>query len=140
MGTFGSDVEEVLRVDDSFFDALLNADTTELTWIMCDDFVIIDVNTGQITSRPGMLEPLRSGELRFLEIVRDADNRSTRTRNDTVVVIGRTEMKTQLGEETVFAESRYAHVYVNEAGRWRLLVAQGTPVVDPGSADLTTRT
>jgi hypothetical protein len=35
-------------------------------------------------------------------------------------------------ESTV--ESRYTHVYAHDADGWRLLSAQGTPVVDPPTA------
>jgi ketosteroid isomerase-like protein len=35
-------------------------------------------------------------------------------------------------ESTV--ESRYTHVYAHDTDGWRLLAAQGTPVVDPPTA------
>jgi len=48
----------------------------------------------------------------------------------TAVITGRTEMSGQFGETPFATKSRYTHVYVEQQGRWRLVAAQGTKIID----------
>ena len=47
----------------------------------------------------------------------------------TIVITGRTRMKGRLGDAPFSASSRYTHVYVEQQGEWRLVAAQGTPIL-----------
>ena len=58
------DAREVLACDESFFAALLAADHDLLGTILTDDFVIIDVLSGQIAHREELLGAISSGRLR----------------------------------------------------------------------------
>ena len=65
---------EVLACDESFFTALLAADHELLAAIPADDFPIIDVLAGQVAHREELLGAISSGQLRFAEVTRHAEN------------------------------------------------------------------
>ena len=118
---------EVLTCDELFFSALLAADHDLLGTILADDFLIVDVMSGQVARRDELLGAISSGELRFAEVTRYSEERSVRHRDSAAVVVGRTRMVMCYQGDEVTAESRYTHVYARESGRWRLMSAQGTP-------------
>jgi ketosteroid isomerase-like protein/GNAT superfamily N-acetyltransferase len=125
------DTREVLACDESFFTALLGADHDLLGTILADDFLIIDVLSGQVARREELLGAIRSGQLRFTEVTRYAEERSVRLRPPAAVVTGRTRMVLRYQGNEVTAHSRYTHVYTRDDGRWRLMSAQGTPIRTP---------
>jgi GNAT superfamily N-acetyltransferase len=125
------DAREVLTGDESFFAGLLAADHDLLGSILADDFVIIDVLSGQVARRDELLGAISSGQLRFTEVTRYAEDRSVRLRDSAAVVTGRTQMVMRYQGNDVTAQSRYTHVYMRDSGRWRLMSAQGTPVSPP---------
>jgi GNAT superfamily N-acetyltransferase len=125
------DTGEVLACDESFFTALLAADHDLLGTILADDFVIIDVLSGQVAHREELLGAISSGQLRFAEVTRYAEDRSVRLRDSAAVVTGRTRMVLCYQGDEVTVDSRYTHVHARENGRWRLMSAQGTPVHAP---------
>jgi GNAT superfamily N-acetyltransferase len=118
---------EVLACDESFFTALLAADHELLGTILAGDFLIIDVLSGQIARREELLDVISSGQLRFAEVTRHAEERSVRLRDSAAVVTGRTRMVMCYRGDEVTVHSRYTHVYARDSGRWRLMSAQGTP-------------
>ena len=126
------DTREVVACDEAFFTALLGADPDLLGTILADDFVIIDVLSGQVACRAELLDAIRSGQLRFTEVTRYAEERSVRLRPPAAVVTGRTRMVLRYQGDEATAHSRYTHVRTRENGRWRLMSAQGTPTRAPG--------
>ena len=122
---------EVLACDESFFTALLAADHELLGTILADDFLIIDVLSGQVAPREELIGAISSGQLRFAEVARHAEERSVRLRDSAAVVAGRTRMVVCYQGDEVSVQSRYTHVYARESGRWRLISAQGTPTRAP---------
>jgi GNAT superfamily N-acetyltransferase len=125
------DTREVLACDESFFAALLAADHDLLGTILAGDFLIIDVLSGQVARREELLGAISSGQLRFTEVTRYAEERSVRLRDSAAVVAGRTQMVMRYQGNEVTAHSRYTHVYTRDSGRWRLLsafAAFGSPV------------
>ncbi len=127
----GISSDEVIASDESFFTALLAADHDVLATMLADDFLIIDVLSDQITRRDELLGAISSGQLRFAEVTRYAEERSVRRRGSAAVVVGRTRTVMCYQGNEVTAQSRYTHVYARESGRWRLMSAQGTPVRPP---------
>ena len=125
------DTREVLACDESFFAALLAADHDLLGTILADNFVIIDVLSGQVARREELLGAISSGQLRFTEVTRYAEDRSVRLRDSAAVVAGRTQMVMRYQGNEATAQSRYTHVYTRDSGRWRLMSAQGTPTRAP---------
>jgi GNAT superfamily N-acetyltransferase len=126
------DTREVVACDESFFAALLAADPDLLGTVLAGDFVIVDVLSGQVARRDELLGAIRSGQLRFTEVTRYAEERSVRLRDSAAVVTGRTRMVLRCQGIEVTAHSRYTHVHARENGRWRLMSAQGTPTRAPG--------
>src|SRR5215472_17285248 len=124
----GISTDEVLACDESFFTALLAADHELLAAILADDFLIIDVLSGQVTRRDELLGAISSGQLRFAEVTRHAEERSVRLRDSAAVVAGRTRMVMCHQGDEVTAQSRYTHVLARDHGQWRLMSAQGTPI------------
>src|SRR6266487_634702 len=118
---------EVLACDESFFNALLAADHDLLGTILADDFLIVDVISGQVTRREELLGAISSGQVRFAAVSRHAEERSVRHRDSAAVVVGRTRMVMRYQGDEVTVKSRYTHVHGRESGRWHLMSAQGTP-------------
>jgi GNAT superfamily N-acetyltransferase len=122
---------EVLACDESFFTALLAADHELLGTILADDFLIIDVLSGQVAHRKELLGAISSGQLRFAEVTRHPEERWVRLRDSAAVVAGRTRMVMSYRGDEVTVQSRYTHAYARDSGRWRLMSAQGTPTSAP---------
>jgi ribosomal protein S18 acetylase RimI-like enzyme len=110
---------------------LLAADHELLGTILADDFLIIDVLSGQVAGREELLGAISSGQLRFAEVTRHVEERSVRLRASAAVVAGRTRMALCYQGDEVIVHSRYSHVYARESGRWRLMSAQGTATRAP---------
>ena len=81
-----TDIRQILARDESFFTALLAAIHGLLGTVLADDFVIIDVLSGQVTSRSELLGAISSGQLRFAKIRRHTAERTVR-RHDSAAVV-----------------------------------------------------
>ena len=114
------------HTDDAFFAALLAADTDALDELLAQDFVIVDVVRGGITSRETFIAAIREALAEFSEI--DVAERSIRSYGDAAVIIGRTRMRGKIADESFVVESRYTHVVVSDGESWRLVSAQGTRI------------
>src|SRR5437763_785641 len=119
--------EDVFDTDDRFFAALLAADAAALDALLVDEFVIVDVLSGSVADKPGLVPAVESGALVFEAIERDAADRELRRHRDTAIVIGRTRMSGRFEDQPWSASSRYIHVFVDDGGDWRMASAQGTP-------------
>jgi ketosteroid isomerase-like protein len=109
-----------------FFAALLAVDAKALDEILADDFLLVDVMSGSEIDKPALIAVVGSGQLVF-ETIEPAEAR-VRHYGATAVVNGRTRMVGRYAGSPFTAASRYTHVYVEEAGRWRMVSAQGTPI------------
>lgn len=125
---------EMLAAEDRFFSALLDGNTDTLGELLTDDFVLVDVISGDLVRRDGLLEVLASGELAFVAVDRSPGEVRLRQRSGLAVVVGPTAMVMRYRGETVTAGSRYTHVYIQDEGRWQLLTAQGTHLSDTPAA------
>jgi ribosomal protein S18 acetylase RimI-like enzyme len=124
-------IREVLECDESFFTALLAADHELLGTLLADDFLIIDVLSGQVGHRKELLGAISSGQLRFADVTRHPEERWVRLHDSAAVVAGRTRMVMSYRGDEVAVQSRYTHAYARENGGWRLMSAQGTPTSAP---------
>ena len=116
-------------VEDRFFRALLDGDTTALGDLVTDDFVLVDIISGGVAHRADFLEAFRRGRLTFSRV--DLVERFTRLHGDVAVIVGRTELAGDHGGSCFAVSSRYTHVLVGSGGgQWRLKSGQGTPVLD----------
>jgi ketosteroid isomerase-like protein len=125
-----TDDAPVLDAEDLFFQSLLTRDTAALRDLLADDFAIVDVLSGSVTTRDPLLEALDAGVLTFEAVERDPGEATVRHRPGVAVVVGRTRMTMAFAGQSATVASRYTHVYVPDGERWRLLSAQGTPVAD----------
>lgn len=66
------DVESarVLASEESFFSALLQADDQTLGAALTEDFRIVDVMAGQIATRGELLDAIKSGSVKFVDVTR----------------------------------------------------------------------
>jgi ketosteroid isomerase-like protein len=120
--------EDALTADREFFNLLLAGDGAELSDLLADSFQLIAVATGEVVSKAELVGALDSGLLRFHMIA--PTEVQTRTYGDCAVVTGRTEMSVTMGTHRSAVRSRYTHVYVRQGAAWRMVSAQGTPIVE----------
>lgn len=116
----------VLAAETLFFSSLLSADTSALDRLLTDDFQIIDVMQGAVTSKQDLLVALGAAMVRFDAI--EPAEQFVRGYGDAAVVTGRTRMQMSAGQDRFEVRSRYTHVYVRQHGTWKLVSAQGTPI------------
>jgi len=121
-----TDDPDPLAAERRFFAALVAANLEDLDRVLADDFVLIDVMRGDEIAKPALVAVLGSGQLRFAAI----EPIETRVRRypGTAVITGRTRMHGSFDGAPFTASSRYTHVYIEQAGRWRLVAAQGTQI------------
>ena len=123
-------IEALQRTDAAFFKALLAGDIPALESLLAEDFLIVDVASGSAQRRGGFLLAIAGGAVIFQEIKTFPEESVTRlTGPGTGIVIGRTAISFcgAAGAATQLA-SRYTHVFQADAGKWRLVSAQGTPI------------
>jgi hypothetical protein len=120
------DQSDPLGVDRSFFTSLLEARIEALNRLLSDDFILIDVMSGSEITKSMFLSVIESGQLQFAAI--EPLNPRMRLYGKTAVINGQTQMSGQFGEMPFTVKSRYTHVYVDQQGQWRMVVAQGTQI------------
>jgi hypothetical protein len=118
----------VLSAEQSFFSALVSADTSALERLLAGEFVIIDVMRGAEFSKNDLVGAIAAGMVRFTAIER-VESR-VRFYGEAAVVTGRTRMSMEFGLDAVTVNSRYTHVFVQQDGAWRFVSAQGTQIVE----------
>jgi hypothetical protein len=121
-----NDELDPLVTDRQFFSALIAGSLENLSQILADDFIMIEVMGGSEVTKSSLLGAIESGQLKF-EAVEPAEMR-VRTYQTTAVVTGRTQMSGRFAGTPFAVRSRYTHVYVEQQGRWRLVTAQGTQI------------
>jgi ketosteroid isomerase-like protein len=121
-----NDELDPLVTDRQFFSALIAGSLENLSQILADDFIMIEVMGGSEVTKSSLLGAMESGQLEF-ETVEPAEMR-VRTYQTTAVVTGRTQMSGRFAGTPFAVSSRYTHVYVEQQGRWRLAAAQGTQI------------
>jgi ketosteroid isomerase-like protein len=120
---------EPLATEDAFFGALVRGDVETLRRVLADAFVLVDVMSGAEVGRSDLLDAVAVRRVGFttLEVV----ERRVRRYGEMAIVVGRTEMRGEIDAQPFAAASRYTHVFVSgEADGWRLVSAQGTPIVE----------
>jgi len=121
-----TDLDDVLAIEDRFFESLLRGDGEALGALLTPDFLLIDVMTGSEVPGPVLVDLLGSRQLRFDSWERPESR--VRFYGGVAVVTGRTRMRGRFGDQAFEAHSRYTHVYAGPGPGWRLASAQGTPI------------
>jgi hypothetical protein len=118
-------IDELLAVERRFDTALLAPDVSALDTILSERFFLNDFMGGVIV-RSELLKYLGSGALKFHKIA--AHDLSALRYGETGLVTGCTEMEAELQGEVSEVKSRFLHVYIKDAGDWRMVSAQGTVI------------
>lgn len=118
-------VQELLTVERRFDAALLSSDVKALDEILAERFFLNDF-MGGVVSRAELLEYLGDGKLRFHQIA--PHDLVIEHYGHTGIITGWTEMKAELQGAVSEVNSRFLHVYVKDAGAWRMVSAQGTVI------------
>jgi len=118
--------EEPIGADREFLRALVAREFDLVERILADDFVLIDLS-GAVVPKEGFLAGLRSGDLNFEAI--QPEDVSAHVYDGTALVRGRTAMRGSFKGAPFAFNSRYTHTYIQQSGRWRMVAAQGTPIV-----------
>lgn len=124
---------DVLTADAAFFAALMTGDVARLEQVLSDDFLIVDVQAGNVSARRDFIDFVASKQVVFDEITTVPDEAIVRLlTEDVTIVIGRTAMRFTTPDGSGFTGcSRYTHVFLRDrTGRWQLVSAQGTGLGD----------
>src|SRR5260221_10923923 len=119
---------EIRRVEDRYFQALLEGDREQLDAVIGGGLVLIDVLSGSEVPGDAFADLVGSGQLVFDSIERVASH--VRFYVGAAIVTGATHMQGHSGDQHFDVHSRYPHVYVRGSTGWRLVAAQGTPMGD----------
>lgn len=122
-----STVKEALLAEDRFFSALSEGNRQALGGLVADECVLIDVMTGSEVPGPDLVDLVGSRRLVFETIERLGAQ--VRLYAGTAIVTGQTRMIGRFDAQGFQVRSRYTHVYVQDRDSFRLVNAQGTPIV-----------
>jgi uncharacterized protein (TIGR02246 family) len=120
--------EEVRKVDDEMFQAVLKGDADTLDRIYADD-IAFTYASGQIVSKAQAVADVRSGRNKLFKL--DHDDVRVRAFGKTVVVTGRTQSTLaccEAGAKPTQVHRRFTDVYEKLDGRWQLIAHQVTPI------------
>ena len=125
--------EEVRKIDDEQFQAILRGDADALERIYADD-ISFTYASGQIVSKAQAVDDLRSGRNKLFKLDHD-DIRVHAFGKNTVVVTGRTQSTLaccEVGARPTQVHRRFTDVYERLNGRWQLIAHQVTPIAGFG--------
>lgn len=120
-------ISAVRAADESFFSSLVTADAGTLKDLLTDDFVLISVMDGARIPKSELVAAVGSGQLKFSSID-PAGDPTVRVYGNAAIVSNDTVMSGEFGGESWETKSRYAHVFVQLNGAWKMASAQGTPL------------
>ena len=120
--------EEVRKVDEEGFQAVLKADVDTLNRIYADD-VAFTYASGQVVSKAQAVEDIRSGRNKLFQL--NHDDIHIRVYGDTVVLTGRSQSTLRccsLNAKPSEVHRRFTNVYKKLDGRWQLIAHQVTSI------------
>lgn len=103
------------------FRSAIASDPAALESLLADDFFYLTA-AGTMLDKRGLIDHLRSGATRIDRIVVE-DGQHAR-RDGVVVTTGHSLVDVRLEGQTARIRSRHLHVWIEEAGGWRLLARQ----------------
>lgn len=103
------------------FRSAISGNPAALETLLADDFFYLTAE-GTLLDKRGLIEHLRSGATRIDRIVKE-DGQQVR-RDGLVVTTGHSVVEVRLEGNAMRIRSRHLHVWIEEAGSWRLLARQ----------------
>ncbi len=103
------------------FRSAITGDPAALETLLADDFFYLTAE-GTTLDKRGLIDHLRAGATRVDRIVKE-DGQQVR-RDGLVVTTGHSVVEVRLDGNAMRIRSRHIHVWVEQAGSWRLLARQ----------------
>jgi ketosteroid isomerase-like protein len=115
--------EELLKLEESFAEAIVKNDLEGIGRLVADDWIIIDPN-GEIVDRTRFFEVIKSGALTHDTM--DSEDFRVRVYGDSAVVTGITRTKGKFMGQEFSTQERATDVFVKRDGRWRCVLTHLT--------------
>jgi ketosteroid isomerase-like protein len=124
---------ELLALETSWDDALVQKDRAALDRIIADDFVLIAAD-GQLANKRRLLETIVSPDLQ-LDAFKTEDV-LVRVYGEVAILTGYFRQTGSFKNSRFASTSRYTDVYVKRDGRWQAVSAQATALPPSAAASL----
>jgi ketosteroid isomerase-like protein len=115
--------DEINRMEESRYAALIGADWKSLDAILADDFFYNTAGGAQM-SKSEFIGLMQSGAAVVRKVVRE--NAAVRSYGEVTLVTGIAHIDVTLKGEDKSLHSRYLHVWVKDGERWKLVARQAT--------------
>jgi ketosteroid isomerase-like protein len=119
----GAVEDELNRLEEARYAALIGADWQAFDALLADDF-IYNTAGGAFLSKSGLIEYLKSGVAVVKKAVRE--NAVVRDYGDIALVAGVAHVDAIMKGEDKTLHSRYLHVWRRQGDTWRLVARQAT--------------
>lgn len=128
--TLAASVEQTItRMEEEGRQATLKNDVAATDRLLADNWMNTNAN-GTVTTKPQLIALLKSTPFNFISI--EDDDVKIRTYEGAAVVTGRSVRKRSGQDDKVIAQQfRFTRVYAKPDGRWQVVAAQSTPILQP---------
>ena len=110
--------------------AAIKGDTKALDAVLADDWVVVGP-TGEVETKRQQAEKIKDGSLVFEAI--DAKEVKVRVHGDAAIVMGLYHIKATVNGRKLDGVFRNTGVFAKQAGEWRCVFNQVTPVAKPAA-------
>jgi len=126
------DRHTIMRMEETWRNALLNANTTAMESLLADDYMAITPN-GTLQSKEQTISNLKSGVLHFDRI--EVTDRKVKFYGSTALVRCRAEVSGKTAEGEISGSYRYTRVYVQDSKKaWRIVSFEANRIREPKTA------
>jgi ketosteroid isomerase-like protein len=121
----GSVEQELIKLENTWNDALVKKDLASVNKILADDYIATDYD-GIVSTKAQEMENLKSGE----SVVTSAltDDVKVRVYGDAAVVTFRWTSKATFKGKDTSGQYRWTDTWVKLAGRWQCVAAHGSKI------------
>jgi ketosteroid isomerase-like protein len=118
------------RLEESWRNATLKADTAALGSLLADDYMAITPG-GTLLSKEQTLASLHSGTTHFTSF--EVSDRKVRFYGTTALLTSRVEVSGTIAGEDISGSFRYTHVYARDKqGAWKIVSFEASRIREPG--------
>jgi hypothetical protein len=119
-------IDRIKKLEDKRYQAMLDGDVAVLGEL-CSERLIYTHSRGDNDDKQSYLHKISSGVFDYLEISHPADR--IIILEGAVLVTGRMTARVAVAEEIRTIDNRYLAVWAIEAGAWKLIAYQPTPIL-----------